>query len=187
MVEETASLAEEHRDERSRARRGGRPRVPTAGLMAGEDEDRHAVVVVAGPAARRLKGPPAGDDSPSGHQLVEDLGVDARQTAGRSLVVAPPPHSCRRCPPSPSPLPGPSFGPATNPSRTRTCRERLPTRGLLSWSVVLAPMSPASTETFIPRPSAQGGRMRSASRLDARRGARRSRIPFGPLSVGGRG
>jgi hypothetical protein len=26
-------------------------------------------------------------------------------------------HSCRRCPPSPSPLPGPSFAPATNPSR----------------------------------------------------------------------
>ena len=26
-------------------------------------------------------------------------------------------HSCRRCPPSPSPLPGPALGPAMNPSR----------------------------------------------------------------------
>ena len=38
-----------------------------AGLVAAEDADRHAVVVVAAPAASGLEGPPAGDDRPGGH------------------------------------------------------------------------------------------------------------------------
>jgi hypothetical protein len=51
------------------------------GRMAGEDEDRHAVVVVAAPAVRRLDGPPAADDRPGGHELVEDLAVHTRRAA----------------------------------------------------------------------------------------------------------
>src|SRR5207302_11050288 len=38
------------------------------------------------PGARRLEGPPAGDDRAGGHELVEELAVDARRTAD-SLVV----------------------------------------------------------------------------------------------------
>ena len=57
------------------------------GLTAGQDEDRDAVVVVAAPAARRLEGPPAGDDRPGGHELIDDLAVDAGQTARDSLGV----------------------------------------------------------------------------------------------------
>jgi hypothetical protein len=34
-------------------------------------------VMVAAPAARRLEGPPAGDDRSGGHELVDDLAVDA--------------------------------------------------------------------------------------------------------------
>jgi hypothetical protein len=56
-------------------------------LLAAEDEDRHAVVVVTAPAARRLERPPAGDDRPCGHELIDDLAVDARRTGGSSLVV----------------------------------------------------------------------------------------------------
>jgi len=62
-----------------------RPLPQIVGVAAGEDEDRHAVVVVAAPAARRLEGPPAGDDRPGGHHLVEDRAVDARRPAD-SLV-----------------------------------------------------------------------------------------------------
>jgi hypothetical protein len=54
--------------------------------MAAVDEDRHAVVVVAAPAARRLEGSPAGDDRPGGHELVDDLAVDAARTADRLEV-----------------------------------------------------------------------------------------------------
>src|SRR5829696_10025622 len=39
------------------------------GLPASEDEDRHAVVVVAAPAVRRVEGSTAGDDRPGGHEL----------------------------------------------------------------------------------------------------------------------
>ena len=41
-----------------------RPLPQIVGVVAGEDEDRHAVVVVSAPAARRLEGSPAGDDAP---------------------------------------------------------------------------------------------------------------------------
>jgi len=54
--------------------------------VARDDEDRHAVVVVAAPAASGLEGPPAGDDRPGGHELVEDLAVDARRTNDFHLV-----------------------------------------------------------------------------------------------------
>ena len=58
-----------------------------AGLTAGEDEDRDAVVVVAAPAVRELEGPPAGDDRPGGLHFVFDLAVDARQTTGELVGV----------------------------------------------------------------------------------------------------
>src|SRR5215204_1081245 len=57
------------------------------GLMAAEDEDRHAVVVVTAPATGGLEGPAAGHDRTGGHELVEDLPVDARGT--RDTLVAP--------------------------------------------------------------------------------------------------
>src|SRR5215207_2917098 len=102
VVEETAPLAEEHRDEMdlelvenagserelcgsgavdqhvvvARSLPGLGHRGPdvvhigdqrplshlAAGLTTAQDEDRHAVVVVAAPAAGRLEGPPARDD-----------------------------------------------------------------------------------------------------------------------------
>ena len=43
--------------------------------------------------------------------------VAGRPTRLSSTSVPVKNHSWRRCPPSPSPLPGPSFGPAMNPSR----------------------------------------------------------------------
>jgi hypothetical protein len=52
-----------------------------AGLVARDDEDRHAVVVVAAPAARRLERPPAGDDCAGGHELVAYPAVHTRRTA----------------------------------------------------------------------------------------------------------
>jgi hypothetical protein len=51
------------------------------GLMTGEDEDRHAVVVVAALAIGELKCPPAGDHRPGGHHLVVYLAVHTRRTA----------------------------------------------------------------------------------------------------------
>src|SRR6266508_831733 len=53
-----------------------------AGLVAAKDPDRHAVVMVAAPAAGRLEGPPAGDDRASGHELFDDLAVDTARPAG---------------------------------------------------------------------------------------------------------
>jgi hypothetical protein len=64
-----------------------RPLGHVVGIAAGEDEDRHAVVVVAAPEAGRLDGPPAGDDGPGGHGLVGHLPVDAGQIAGGHLAV----------------------------------------------------------------------------------------------------
>ncbi len=58
-----------------------RPLPQIGGVVAGEDEDRRAVVVVAAPATGRLEGPPTGDDRAGGHQLVHDLAVDAARTA----------------------------------------------------------------------------------------------------------
>jgi hypothetical protein len=89
-----------------------------AGLVAAKDPDRHAVVMVAAPAAGRLEGPPAGDDRASGHELFHDLAVDTARTAGGLKVDAAARHRplVQTVPPSPSPLPGPSFGPAMNPS-----------------------------------------------------------------------
>src|SRR4029453_9564396 len=52
-----------------------------ARLPPAEDEDRHAVVVDTAPAARGLEGPPAGDDRPGGHELVDDLAVHTRRAA----------------------------------------------------------------------------------------------------------
>jgi hypothetical protein len=90
-----------------------------AGLVAGEDEDRHAVVVVATPAARGLEGPPAGDDRAGGHELVDDLAVDGPRTAdGFEVDVA-----VRHCPlvqavaAVAESVSGSFVGPAMNPSR----------------------------------------------------------------------
>jgi hypothetical protein len=98
-----------------------RPLRQIGGVVAGEDEDRHAVVVVAAPAARRLEGPPAGNHCPCRHELVDDPAVDAAQTADRLDVVDA--ASARNrplvqaVPAVPRPLSGPSLGPAMNPSR----------------------------------------------------------------------
>ena len=54
--------------------------------MAAQDEDRHAVVVVAAPALGELERPPADDDRPGGQGLVHDLTVHARQVAASSLL-----------------------------------------------------------------------------------------------------
>src|SRR6266540_3008101 len=60
-----------------------------AGLVSSDDEDRHAVVVVTAPAAGRLEGPPASDDRAGGHELVNDLAVDAARTAhGLEIDIA---------------------------------------------------------------------------------------------------
>src|SRR5829696_3245870 len=62
------------------------PRDVDAGLVAREDEDRDAVVVVAAPAARRLEGSSAGDDCAGGHELVDHLAVDSARPADRVEV-----------------------------------------------------------------------------------------------------
>src|SRR4051794_21120732 len=49
------------------------------GLMAAQDEDRYAVVVVAAPAVGEIERPSADDDRPGGYELVHDLAVHARQ------------------------------------------------------------------------------------------------------------
>ena len=54
--------------------------------MAGEDEDRDAIVVVATPAARGLECSPAGDGCAGGHELIDDLAVDAAPAADRVEV-----------------------------------------------------------------------------------------------------
>jgi hypothetical protein len=59
------------------------------GVLAGEDEDRHAVVVVVVPAAGRLEPPSAGDDRAGGHELVDYPTVDARRTADFAGVRQP--------------------------------------------------------------------------------------------------
>jgi hypothetical protein len=51
--------------------------------VAGDDEDRDTVVVVAAPTAGRLERPSAGDDSPGRHELVHDPAVDRSRTAER--------------------------------------------------------------------------------------------------------
>src|SRR5215218_3562374 len=58
-----------------------RPLPHIIGVVAGEDQDRHAVVVVAAPAISRLEGPPAGDDRAGGHELVVYLAVHPRRAA----------------------------------------------------------------------------------------------------------
>ena len=88
--------------------------------MAGEDEDRHAIVVVAAPAARRLEGPPAGDDRPGGHELVDDLAVDAPPAGGLDVVdvaAARERPFVQALPAVTEPVVRPSLGPAMNPSR----------------------------------------------------------------------
>src|SRR5918996_1320824 len=60
-----------------------------AGLVSGDDEDRHAVVVIAAPAVRELEGSSASDDRAGGHELVDDLAVDAaRPPDGVEVEVA---------------------------------------------------------------------------------------------------
>jgi hypothetical protein len=56
---------------------GGPLRVLRGGLMATEDEDGYAVVVVAVPPARRLEGPAAGEHSPGGEEIVGNLAIAA--------------------------------------------------------------------------------------------------------------
>jgi hypothetical protein len=69
-------------------------------LVPAEDEDRHAVVVVAAPPTGRLEGPAPGDGRPGGHEFVHDLAVDTARpadgidvdiAAGRQPVVQPEP------------------------------------------------------------------------------------------------
>ena len=48
-----------------------------AGFLAAVDPDRHAVVVVTAPAARRLEGPPTSDDCAGAHHFCEDGAVGA--------------------------------------------------------------------------------------------------------------
>jgi hypothetical protein len=55
--------------------------------MAAEDEDRHAVVVIAAPATRWLESSSAGDDGAGGHQLVEHMAVDARRASGNAVSL----------------------------------------------------------------------------------------------------
>ena len=58
-------------------------------LASAEDEDRHAVVMVAAPAAGRLEGAPPGDGRSGGHELVHDRAVDAARPAdGLQVDVA---------------------------------------------------------------------------------------------------
>ena len=65
-----------------------------AGLMAGEDKDRDAIVVVTAPAARRLECSPAGDGRAGRHEFIDDLAVDPARTAdGVEVGVA-----VRECP-----------------------------------------------------------------------------------------
>jgi hypothetical protein len=56
-------------------------------LVAAEDEDRHAVVVIAAPAAGRLEGAGARHDRPRGVQLVEDLAVDVLRGVPGSRIA----------------------------------------------------------------------------------------------------
>jgi hypothetical protein len=63
-----------------------RPLPQLGGVVAGEDEDRYAVVVIAAPAAGRLEGSPAGDDCAGGHELVVQLAVHTRRAAGNPGV-----------------------------------------------------------------------------------------------------
>src|SRR5215203_2142464 len=59
-----------------------RPRPRGAvGPPAGEDEDRHAVVVVAAPAVGRVEGAAAGDHRPGGHELVVHLAIHTRRAS----------------------------------------------------------------------------------------------------------
>src|SRR5829696_7602496 len=115
-----------------------RPLPHIIGVVEGEDKDRHAIVVVAAPAISRLEGPPAGDDRAGRHELVEDLAVDAAQTAGGLGVIG-----ARRRPivqafPAVTQAVGRSLiGPGQRIRRgIWTCRERLRTRRLLSWFAV---------------------------------------------------
>jgi hypothetical protein len=89
-----------------------------AGLVAGEDEDRHAVVVVAAPAARRLEGPRPATTAPVAMNSSTIWPLTC-PTADGSRSTSPSVMTTRAGggPPSPSPLPGPSLGPAMNPSR----------------------------------------------------------------------
>src|SRR5262245_7551918 len=69
--------------------RDPRPLLQFGRIVACEDEDRHAIVVVAAPTARRLEGPPAGDDRSGRHELFDDLAVDtARTPSGLEVVNA---------------------------------------------------------------------------------------------------
>ena len=76
-------------------------------------------MVVAAPAVGELEGPSADDHRPCGHDLVHDLAVHAVQAADDLLVT----FGCVRqkplvqaVPAVAEPLPGPSLGPAMNPS-----------------------------------------------------------------------
>jgi hypothetical protein len=64
-----------------------RPMGVGAGLLAAEDEDRDAVVVVAGPPLRRLEGAAAGDDRAGRHRLVHRLAVDALRPTRHAAVL----------------------------------------------------------------------------------------------------
>jgi hypothetical protein len=101
--------------------------------MAAQDEDRHAVVVVAAPAASRLEGSPAGDDGPGRHELVDYLGVDAGQAARDCLVGVGTRQRAlvQAVPAVAEPVARSLVGPGDE-SVERACKERLRTRWLLS-------------------------------------------------------
>src|SRR5207244_676462 len=95
---------------------------PGGGRVAAENVDRHTVVIVASPATRGFKGPPAGDHRACRHDLIVDLAVHASQPPNGCLKVAVVLGAWEEplvepVPPSPRPLSGLSLGPATNPSR----------------------------------------------------------------------
>jgi hypothetical protein len=100
VLEEAAALAEEHRDEVdpkigtpswwSPPQPPAGPKVPRPATTAPVDRSSAMTCPVDAPEVRER----LGEASPSGKT-----------------------HSCSRCPPSPSPLSGRSFGPAMNPSR----------------------------------------------------------------------
>src|SRR2546428_701137 len=64
----------------------GRPR---GCRVAAEDVDGYAVVVVASPALGGVEGPTSGDHGTGGHELVDDLAVDASLSPNGFLRVVP--------------------------------------------------------------------------------------------------
>jgi hypothetical protein len=56
--------------------------------VTAKDPNRHAVVMIAAPAAGRLERPPAGDDRASRHKLFDDLAVDTARPANGQDAAA---------------------------------------------------------------------------------------------------